>query len=139
MSECIKHPGNISRTTGYGRVWVDQKWQGAHRVAYEEFYGPIPAGMCVLHRCDNRPCVNPEHLFLGTFADNNQDRAKKGRSFHPSGESHPRVKLTAQEVKEIRRIAGADPARTKTRLARQYGVSHSCVSDILAGRTWVGN
>jgi HNH endonuclease len=66
---------------GYGKVKL---WDGtrttAHRVSYQIHYGPIPDGMFVCHHCDNPPCTNPEHLFLGTGADNNRDMAKKGRS-----------------------------------------------------------
>lgn len=64
---------------GYGRVRVDQRKARAHRVAWEAFKGEIPAGLHVLHRCDNPGCVNPEHLFLGTHGDNMRDREAKGR------------------------------------------------------------
>lgn len=65
---------------GYGRFWLDGKTRGAHVVAWLFTRGPVPAGLCVLHRCDNPPCCNPTHLFVGTFGDNNADRAAKGRS-----------------------------------------------------------
>lgn len=66
-------------TAGYGAISVSGKKEGAHRVAYELFVGPIGEGLCVLHTCDNPPCVNPEHLFLGTLVENNRDRDAKGR------------------------------------------------------------
>jgi len=71
---------------GYGKIGVGSRgegWMLAHRASYECFVGPVPEGMCVLHRCDNPSCVNPDHLFLGTKSDNTQDCIKKGRHFTP--------------------------------------------------------
>ena len=69
---------------GYGRFRIGDKFYSAHRVAWEKENGPIPAGMCVLHRCDNPPCVRVSHLFLGTNSDNVQDCLQKGR--HPNAQ-----------------------------------------------------
>jgi hypothetical protein len=73
--------------TGYGQFSVDGAPQLAHRFSYEMHYGKISDGLHVLHTCDNPPCVNPEHLWLGTQADNNEDRDKKGRNGH-SNKTH---------------------------------------------------
>uniref|UniRef100_A0A6M3J763 Putative homing endonuclease n=1 Tax=viral metagenome TaxID=1070528 RepID=A0A6M3J763_9ZZZZ len=75
--------------TGYGLITDDDQRQlRAHRVAYEQIHGAIPPGRCVLHRCDNRRCVNPAHLWVGTFADNNMDKIHKGRQNVKSSTAH---------------------------------------------------
>jgi len=75
--------------TGYGQIWVVNSAKTAHRISWILHNGPIPTGLCVLHKCDNPPCVNPDHLFLGTRADNNLDCVAKGRNvigpFHEAG------------------------------------------------------
>jgi hypothetical protein len=79
-----------SKWFGYGRINAGGKIGRpllSHRVAYEAFIGPVPAGMCVLHRCDNRACCNPDHLFLGTIGDNNRDMFQKKRD-HNSQKTH---------------------------------------------------
>lgn len=70
------------RSSGYGELWVKRGGQAAHRLAYEHHVGPIPPGLCVLHRCDTPACVNPEHLFVGTNQDNVDDKMRKGRHKH---------------------------------------------------------
>ena len=111
---------------GYGRTGDGR---GAHRVAYELTAGPIPAGMVVMHTCDNKPCVRPEHLRLGTPADNMADMARKGRSL--SGERSPHAKLTAADAREIRASS-----ETRAELARRYHVAESLIWAIVTGRAW---
>jgi hypothetical protein len=95
----------------------------AHRVAYEAAHGPIPKGMCVCHRCDNPPCCNPAHLWLGTQADNNVDKASKGRSAH--------YKLTAEDVVKIRASN-----ESHAHMARVFAVVPSTIRKIRAGDVW---
>jgi len=119
---------------GYGVIGLGRSGEGemyVHRLSWEFYKGPIPSGMCVLHKCDNPACVNPRHLFLGTRADNNRDRAKKGRGNHPKGEQHPRARLTERQVLRIRKNSGSS-----ARLALQYGVSKTTIRSIKARITW---
>ena len=81
--ECLIWTGAIS-STGYGSVWVDGRSVPAHRAMWTANYGEIPDGMFVCHHCDRPRCVNPEHLFLGTHADNMRDMACKGRGWSPT-------------------------------------------------------
>ncbi len=121
---------------GYGVIQVGRKPAVAHRVAWVLTNGFIPDGLCVLHRCDNRPCVRPTHLFLGTRLDNIQDMVRKGRSLHRYGEANPKVKLTGAQVLEIRAAHAADPKKTIKPLAAKYGVSISAISFIVHRRSW---
>lgn len=109
----------------------------AHRLAWKIFRGPIPEGLGVLHICDNPCCVNPEHLFIGTQADNAQDMARKGRwggpRKLPRGAAHPRAtaKLSEEDVKAIR-----IDSRTHKLIAIQYGVSQASVSRVQSRKSF---
>jgi hypothetical protein len=87
MSDCWHYCGARNQF-GYGRMTYRGRLQVAHRLSYEAFVGPIPAGLSVLHRCDNPACINPEHLWLGTYSDNRRDCVTKGRHNLPRGEKH---------------------------------------------------
>ncbi len=106
----------------------------AHRYAWEVTNGPIPKGLCVLHKCDTPRCVNPEHLFLGTIAQNNADMAAKGRQHKPKGELNPKAKLNAAKVLEIR-VLIANGASDKI-LADQYQVHPATIWHIRTRSTW---
>jgi hypothetical protein len=108
----------------------------AHRVAWELTNGPIPEGLCALHHCDNPPCCNPGHLFLGTKRDNTLDMWAKGRGRQPQlpGELNGRALLTAHQVSEIRRRA--ERGELQRVLAREFRVSRQAVSRIVLHQTW---
>ena len=103
-------------------------------MVYEQVYGAIPEGMLVLHRCDNPPCVRPDHLFLGTQADNMRDMTAKGRRKGPERPLGPR-KLTYEQVAAIRRLYRSGKAN-QYELATTFGVSQSQVSNIVRGWQW---
>lgn len=122
---------------GYGICHIQGKARRAHRVAWETEKGPIPKGFCVLHKCDNRKCVRVSHLFLGTRITNNKDRDQKGRSRHGSllGELHGRAKLTAVDVKKIRRFCKGKRGEY-AQCARRFGVSAEQIRSVVRKETW---
>jgi hypothetical protein len=111
---------------GYGRIGLNGVLKLAHRVSYEIANGPT--ALCVLHSCDNRPCCNPAHLRAGTQAENARDMFDRKRVERLRGEAHPRSKLTAAQVADLRRKRGAG-AQLKG-LAAEFGISLSQVSKI---------
>jgi hypothetical protein len=106
----------------------------SHRIAWELTNGPVPAGIWVLHHCDNPPCCNPGHLFLGTPKDNTADKIAKGRSNHTRGSARPQAKITEADVVAIRaaRAAGV----TGAVLAARYGVHRTAIYHIAKGDYW---
>lgn len=134
---------------GYGQMWFQGKQHRAHRLSYQFAYGDIPTDMFVCHACDNRRCVRPDHLWLGTTDDNMADMVAKGRSkkgeTNPShiaggayqrGERNGRSKLTPDQVLEIRRRGTPYTRTICSELATEYGVSHTAIRYILKGRNW---
>jgi hypothetical protein len=95
MSDCWHFCGTRNKG-GYGRITYGGRMQVAHRLSYEAFVGPIPHGMSVLHKCDNPSCINPEHLWLGTYTDNRRDCVQKNRHNLPRGDRHWNWKGGAQ-------------------------------------------
>lgn len=138
--------------SGYARFRVGRSQQRAHRVAWEIANGrSVPEGMCVCHTCDNPPCVNPDHLWLGTKATNNLDMALKGRHWTQKsgamrelkdrkketiarGEKNGSSKLTAARVRVIREEAASGIPYAE--LARQFGITRQAVRLIVLGEVW---
>lgn len=136
----IDHPSGCwvwtagTTQNGYGGFRFQGTATGAHRVSWEIHNGPIPDGLQVLHDCpggDRRGCVNPDHLWLGTNADNMLDKAAKGRSNPAQGERHGAAKLTEADVLAIR--TSQTGARS---LARRYGVHRTNIWNIRNRKTW---
>jgi transcriptional regulator with XRE-family HTH domain len=119
------------QASGYGYLWyVGDKWL-AHRLSWHLAFGPIPAGKLVCHTCDNRTCINPKHLFLGTYQDNAKDMIQKGRAPIRKGAKSAANKLTESQVREI--ISSPEAMSV---LAKRHGVSQPTISQIKSGKRW---
>jgi hypothetical protein len=118
---------------GYGVITVDYKTARAHRKSYELSIGPIPTGLLICHKCDVRACVNPQHLFPGTYYDNAVDMYQKGRSNPPRhrGEKHGNAKVTEETVRLIR-----SDTRSTVAISRETGLSETQVSRIRKRECW---
>ncbi len=117
---------------GYGEYREKNTAYSAHRYAYETTYGTIPRGLFVCHRCDNRACVRPDHLFLGTCGDNLRDAAQKGRMTR--GEKMYNSKMTEALVREARRLFANGWG--KKAIAQHLGITYSIVHDVVRRATW---
>lgn len=117
---------------GHGHMKVGHHFVGASRVAWMLHRGEIPDGLFVCHRCDNPPCVNPEHLFLASPVENTADMIRKGRNARGTG--HPNAKLTERDIVEIRDAASSGE-RLRS-IAKRLGVAASTVADIAHRRAW---
>lgn len=120
---------------GYGNFWTGERVDRAHRFSYELANGPIPEGFIVCHSCDEPSCVNPNHLWLGTDADNAADKMLKGRDNPPHGEANSHAKLTEREVLHIRQLY-ASGKHTQEALASQFGVTRVSISSLVRRLTW---
>lgn len=128
---------------GYGGFWFEGRTHASHRMAWLLTHGRIPKGLCVLHRCDNPPCCNPAHLFLGTKSDNALDRHRKGRTstghvipveHRRIGELNPNTHLNEDDVKRLRQAAGNGVPTVL--LAEQFQVHRATVRRIVRGSSW---
>lgn len=121
---------------GYGKIYVNDKKEFAHRISYTMHIGEIPKGMCVLHSCDDPGCVLPEHLHLGTHKDNAREMVERGRAKNGGhkGERVGTAKLTERQVLEIRERY--KQGQTQCNLATEYGVRQCTVSAIVIRKLW---
>ncbi|MHB8406240.1 MAG: HNH endonuclease [Gammaproteobacteria bacterium] len=119
---------------GYGKFWLQGQTLGAHRIAFRLANGAIPSGLMVCHICDNRACVRPSHLFLGTATDNMQDCLKKGRLFDHRGERCCRAKLSSAQVDLVRsRLSKGELHRI---IAADFNVKRATISKINRDKSW---
>lgn len=114
---------------GYGHFWDGKKPTPAHRASYQIHFGEIVDGLFVLHRCDNRLCVNPDHLFLGTVQDNTADMVEKDRQ--AKGSRVGASKLTEGQIDAIR-----SDRRSQRKIGAEYGVSHTTIGQIKNNQLW---
>jgi hypothetical protein len=138
--DCIEWDPSVD-AKGYGIIPIRDspgRWHNerAHRAVWVEVHGPIPDGLSVLHRCDNPPCINVEHLFLGTHTDNMRDMVQKGRGRTPdtSGDNNCFAKLSRQQALAIR--DACDLGVPRLRLADEYNVGYETVRRIAKRLTW---
>ena len=132
VGQCWEH--RVKRPHGYSRVWLYGQELLAHRVAYAVWRGPIPDGLYVLHNCDNRPCCNPSHLFLGTHQDNMDDMYGKGRGKKASGEKLPQTKLSESKVLQIKTLIR--DGFKNPEIGRQFDVSTATIHNIRHNKVW---
>lgn len=138
LSECWEWTANVL-SSGYGQFFYKGKRSYAHRVSYVICVGEIPKGLLVCHKCDNRKCVNPNHLFLGTQKENLADMKSKGRQRYVSGwrplagEKNPQAKVDHIQVDEIRRLKGTCSYKE---IGSRYGISASSVCLIINHKNW---
>jgi len=134
MSDCIEWD-KYRQEDGYGVLFRKKRSWLAHRYAWFKANGPIPEGMHVLHKCDNPPCVNINHLFLGTNADNVADKIAKGRGAKVQGSQQGNAKLTETDIPRIHYMLGMGYMQSE--IARLFGVNRSTIYKIHSRKSWL--
>ena len=115
---------------------IQNKSVGTHKAAYMAYHGDIPEGMVVMHKCDIRLCINPDHLMLGTCADNNRDCSRKGRTPDRRGEKNTQAKLSRADI--IESLEMLQSGMSQREVARRFGICQQHVSEIATGKQWNG-
>jgi hypothetical protein len=123
------------KSDGYGMIRVGRNMFGSHRLSWIIHNGTIPDGLYVCHKCDNRACVSPTHLFLGTAKENAVDKVNKHRHIDISGSFNPKVKLSVKNVIAIR-YSVKNYNTPRADLAKEYNVSVSTINSIVNKNTW---
>jgi hypothetical protein len=134
QGKCWIWTGPVSEEYGESKGYGKSGIGSAHQIAWRVTYGPIPKGLSVCHTCDNPPCCNPTHLFLGTGADNSADMVAKGRSL--KGARHPMVILNEAQIHEIRARYIPRTNGGLAALAQQYSIAVSTVHAIISRTNW---
>lgn len=134
VGECWNWTRSCFKVNGRARISIGMKSYVAARVCYVVFKNKPIGDLLVCHSCDNVLCVNPDHLWLGTSADNSKDMADKGRTQNQNGELNPIAKLTDKSVLEIRHLIKCGFSQRE--LATKYGVSNSTINQIHTRRIW---
>ena len=130
-NDCWEWQG--ATTYGYGIFRNNGRKCRVHRLSFEWHYGVKVGHMCVLHHCDNRGCVNPRHLFLGTRADNHLDMINKGRRASFTGERNSNAKLTDHDICRIRAMC---PPMNQHEVGKIFGVANTTICDIVSRKNW---
>lgn len=134
---CLVFKKPLGKVHGYrGQMRYDGKAWAPARLAYFLHHGSIPEGKEICHTCDEGRCCNVKHLFPGTHLDNMRDMIAKGRARHAAGQEHERAKLTNKDVREIRRRMARRKYGDGKRIAKDFGITHNHVLDIVARRAW---
>ncbi len=130
--DCWEWKGYVL-SNGYGQIRIDYRRYRTHRLVYELTYGPIPEGLLVCHKCNNRKCCNPKHLYVGTQKDNLKQMIEDGRK--PIGENSSKAKLNWKQINEIRKKY-IPYIYTQKRLGKEYSISESECFLIINNKVW---
>lgn len=133
LNDCWEWIGGLF-SNGYGAYRIGKRTLRAHRISFSLFVGEIPDGLYICHKCDNKKCVNPSHLFLGTHQDNMDDMKSKHRVKSVVGENHGRHKLTEKKVYKI--LEMIEQGINQHEIAKMFGVNHATISSIKTGKNW---
>lgn len=134
INDCWEWNHFICKRSGYGRMRYELKMEFSHRMSYKFFKGEIGSGLFVCHKCDNKLCINPDHLFLGTPKENSQDMVKKGRCANHIGENNNSAILNEKLVLEIRNLHALGMKMKE--ICRKFSIKYFTCLDVINRRNW---